>query len=273
MKDNPDIKTAVMPRLPGLRLMFSESLHEYRVSDYDPLGGPSWNDFTRLPSVTQFVHHYEPEFDQQAAAERRAQRENCRPEDVLVEWEREKDYACDMGTRVHANQENMMNGQSPENTPQNERERGIMTAGWRAINDLKAASWEPFAAEKMVCSMRYRLAGTVDAILKRGKNEVLVADWKTNRQIRGENRYGVTMLPPLQHLPSCELSRYGLQLNLYGKILIEEGYIQSTSIVRRMVVHLKPDGNYQIYDVPRMLEAEVALLDYVTGWGMTTPPF
>lgn len=263
------IKTARLPLFPQLTLLFDEGRHEYRLDD----GAFEWEDKTAFPSVTQFIGHYIPPFDEAGAAANAARRSGTTPDEVLKKWAASREYACDFGTRVHANQEAMLLGRTPPNRPRDERERRIMAAGWQAVSMLFAAGWRTMAAEMMVGSVRYRLAGTVDAILTRGKNEVLVADWKTNRELSASSKYGTKFLPPLDDLDDCELNKYAIQLNLYRKILLSDGYLPATANVRMCIVHLREDGP-KVHEVERSRNCDALLADYLSwDWFARQPPF
>ncbi len=245
-------KVAKIPKLSEMSLLFSEKTHEYRITD-----GENWEDCTSLVSVTQLVGRFEPPFDGDAIAERVARKRGVSVADVKAEW----DYSRDMGTRVHANQEAMMNGQPPPNPPMDERERGIMTAGWKALRDIASAGWAPYRAERMVASLKHQVAGTIDATFHGDKNTVLLVDWKTNKRINTSAPYGERMLPPLSDIECCEYTKYSLQLNMYRRILLE-GYYPPTTQFRMMLVHLKPDGEYQPYDIRAGHEIDAILCEY-----------
>ena len=250
-----------------IRLLFEEEKHEYRMSVGETAPAP-WEESTPLPSVTQFVGHYCNGFDGEAIAVRKAERNGQTAEQVKAEWA----AAADMGTRVHANQEHLMRGEFPSERPLDEREKRIMAAGWDAFQAIKAAGWQPLAAELMVFSPTYKLCGTVDAIFRRGR-EFMVADWKTNKALHAHGYLGARMNPPAENLEDCCMSKYGLQLNLYRRILLHEGYIQSDTPPRMAIVHLTPDG-FRAHPIEDMPEADRLLLDYVTGdWFAPEPPF
>lgn len=249
---------------------FDEAAHRYEmVSHQEGVEAREW-----LPSCTQFVGHYIPPFNAVAKAEEIAKRRGTDPKELLKQWDAEKEYACDFGTRTHENQEYMMTNRKPPNMPKDDRERGIMRSGWQAIKTLREEGWQPMFAELMVFSPRFMLAGTVDAIFRKGR-ERLVADWKTNKEIRRSNPRGETFYPPLDTVPDCEFEKYSLQLNLYKRILFAEGYLDdmawhNTSL---MIIHLTPEAP-QYYPIETSSNIAELLLDYkLTGWNMADAPF
>jgi ATP-dependent exoDNAse (exonuclease V) beta subunit len=264
------MKTAPHPTLP-FTLYFNEDAHQYLIDTEK-----SQEYWRSVPSVTQFVSHYIPPFDAEKAAKKKAAYSNPpkTPEQILQEWDAKRAHACEMGTRVHANQEAMMNGSQDFQQPADDRERAIMSAGWQAMTDLSAAGWQPLAAEKMVFSMEYRLAGTIDAIFQRGR-EILIVDWKTNEAIHKRNNFGQHFLPPANALEDCEYNKYMLQLNLYKRILLKDGYLLTMQEpqISLMLVHLTPTG-YNALPAADCGIADRLLLDYLTrDWYAEEAPF
>lgn len=264
------MKTSPHPILP-FSVHFSEADHQYFIDTEK-----SREYWQPVPSVTQFVSHYIPPFDAQKMAAKKARYSNPpkTAEQILQEWDAKRTHACEMGTRVHYNQEMMMNGSPDFQQPADERERAIMSAGWQAMTDLAAAGWQPVAAEKMVFSLEYKLAGTIDAIFQRGR-EILIVDWKTNEAIHKKNQYGQHFLPPANELEDCEYNKYMIQLNLYKRILLKESYVQAIAEqqISLMLVHLTPTG-YNALPVADCPVADRLLLDYLTrDWYAEETPF
>lgn len=254
------------------QLMFDEAAHEYRVSDgtedHKTFGRTAWDDARPVLSVTQLVKHYAPEFDGPGIAAKVAAKNNTTAEAVQAEWT----AAADMGTRVHANQEGFMKYETmPRERALSEREHNIMRHGWYAFQAITAYGWIPTAAEVMVFSYSLRLAGTIDAYFTRDR-EVLLVDWKTNKEIRRANKYGGKMLGPVAHLDDCEFSKYALQLNLYARILREDAYIPAAQAVRMVIMHLRPDA-FESIPVPVMPEVDAVLFDYVKNGYFQDVPF
>jgi hypothetical protein len=264
------MKTAPHPSLP-FSLYFDEDAHRYLVDTEKSI--EYWQP---LPSVTQFVGHYIPPFDAQKAAAKKARFSNPpkTAEQILAEWDVKRIHACEMGTRVHANQEAMMNALTDYQQPADDRERAIMSAGWEAMRDLAEAGWKPLASEKMVFSLELRLAGTIDAIFQKDR-QILIVDWKTNEAINRRNKFGQHLLPPANELDDCEYNKYMLQLNLYKRILLKEHYLQAITEpqIAMMLVHLTPDG-YNVLDVPDCGVADRLIIDYLThDWFAEEAPF
>lgn len=254
------------------QLLFDEGAHEYRVSDgtegHKTFGRTAWDDAKPVLSVTQLVKHYAPEFDGPGIAAKVAAKKGTTAEAVQAEWT----AAAEMGTRVHVNQEGFMQYETaPRVAAISEREHNIMRQGWESFRAITGYGWIPTGAEVMVFSYALRLAGTIDAYFTRDR-EVLLVDWKTNKEIRRANKYGGKMLPPVANLDDCEFWKYALQLNLYARILREDAYIPAAQAVRMFVMHLRPDG-FEPVEVKPMLEVDSILLDYAKNGYFEITPF
>ena len=237
-------------------LYFDEAKHQYLI-DIEK----SQEYWQKVPSVTQFVGHYTPTFDADKIAAITAKKQGKTADAVKAEWEAKKNAACEMGTRVHANQEKHLKGLTNYEQPQDDRERQIMAYGWKAIEDMLSAGFKPIDAEKMVFSLSFKLAGTIDALMQKGR-VIYIIDWKTNGEIKAHNEYHQFMLPPAESLEDCALNHYSLQLNLYERILKRDFYIPQIQEVKKMLVHLQPT-QYKIIPIDDNPIADKLLLDYL----------
>ena len=244
---------------------FDDAKHQYYIDTEKNV--EYWQ---KIPSVTQFVNHYTPPFDVDKIAALSARKHGKTADEVKAEWERKKNAACEMGTRVHANQEKHLKGLTDYEQPKDARERQIMAFGWKAIEDMLSAGFKPLDAEKMVFSLTMKLAGTIDALFMKGR-VLYIVDWKTNEQIKTCNEYHQFMLPPAETLEDSALNHYSLQLNLYERILKRDRYIPQIQEVKKMLVHLQPT-NYQIIPIADNPIADKLLLDYLAfDWYQETP--
>lgn len=248
---------AVKHPIADFNLYFDEVQHQYYV-DIEK----NQEYWLKLPSATQFVGHYSQPFDADRIAVFSAKKQGKTPEEVKAAWENKKNAACEMGTRVHLNQEKHIKGQGDYVQPKDDRERQIMAFGWKAIEDMLAAGFRPLDAEKMVFSLSLKIAGTIDALFMKGR-VLYIVDWKTNEQIKTRNEYHQYMLPPAESLDDCAFNHYSIQLNLYERILRRDGYIPQIQEVKKMLVHLTPNG-YKILPIDDNPITDKLLLDYLT---------
>jgi PD-(D/E)XK nuclease superfamily len=207
---------------------------------------------------------------------------------VLQDWEQIKDDACEWGTAKHNYLEGCINQFAKTNTTaiheiqKNMSERGFsfrvmnmeelekspLQFTYKAVYDLIAgyvkAGWTVFA-EKRVYNAYYRIAGTIDLLLVRGK-ECIIIDWKTNRKkLKFESGYykkawnidrtdkietdewvktKETFKYPLQSLSLCKGNIYAMQLSVYHYLC----ELWGINRVATILVHLRPkvDANGKI---------------------------
>jgi predicted nucleotidyltransferase len=115
-------------------------------------------------------------------------------------------------------------------------------------------------AEVVIFSPGLGFSGMIDLLMyDPATNEILVLDWKQNKEISRENQWQ-SGLPPIDHLQATDISKYTLQLSTYQYILDREKYFPSVSGYRRALIHLAPDHfeiiplEYYDYEIQQMIE-------------------
>jgi ATP-dependent exoDNAse (exonuclease V) beta subunit len=67
----------------------------------------------------------------------------------------------------------------------------------------------------MLHNHEYKIAGTSDLIYDHG-DTFTVADFKTNKEFKFENKYDEYLLDPVSHIMYSQFTVYALQLSLYA---------------------------------------------------------
>lgn len=212
---------------------FTEADHKYWTGPDDDEKSKL---FHELISVSTLVHQFQQPFDEAKVARNVALREGRKESDVIADWHRKRDTACEFGTRVHETAEDCLHGRDPRNKPRDGKEKRYFGAAWRFGRELYG-KYTIAGIEKMVFSETLGVAGTIDLLLKNG-NDYYVADWKTNENLKKQafNNF----LPPFQHLPADSLTTYSLQLEMYRLILKAEGFVNG-SFGRGKILWIRPD--------------------------------
>jgi ATP-dependent exoDNAse (exonuclease V) beta subunit len=84
------------------------------------------------------------------------------------------------------------------------------------------------------------IAGQIDLLMADDSaKQGIIIDWKTNSKITDEEGAFGTMLEPIKHLKNCDTVKYGLQLGLYEKMLIDEKYYPEFKGYRKALVHVR----------------------------------
>jgi len=245
------MKTAKHPS--GLEINFVDDGHYYLDANGQ-----------HYTSVTQLVKRCFPAFDKDTILKRVAEREGESQQTILDRWAAEGREACTFGTRVHEVAEYAVTDGAAGtlHTPQNEKERSAFALAWDHAKTLRS-DMKIVGAEAIVFSPRYALAGTIDLLAMAG-DTLYILDWKTNKKIRQTNDFGGRGLGELQHLHDCNFEHYALQLNIYRRMLRQEGYLSpAVKRVKMALLYIEPgaDAVKEIALPGRMQETAEALLN------------
>lgn len=226
-------RTATHPQ--GQEIEFHPEPHDYLL------------DGEKLTSVTTVIHRFFPRFDAEAVARKKAAREGGSFEALLEQWARKRDEAALFGTKAHFMADAILqtgDPQAADEWAESPREQAYLRAIQEALVRIEKA-YEVVESEKIVFSPQLRIAGTVDLLLRsRASGEYVVADWKTNRELKFQS-YGQEMgLGICSHLANCNFIHYSLQISAYSELLASEGYLTENQSVRGVLLHLaeKPGG-------------------------------
>ena len=218
----------------GLQLEFHPEPHHYILSG------------EKLTSVTSVIHNWFPQFDAESTAKKKAAREGIPYESLLTEWSRKRDEAASFGTKIHALAETILrhgNDAAADADAHSARERAYLVAVKEALRRV-ALGYEVLEAEKIVFSPQLKVAGTIDLLLRsKTTSEFVIADWKTNRELKYSGFRQEMGLGPCSHLENCNFSHYSLQTSAYGELLVREAYVPTTSRVRGVLLHLRETGS------------------------------
>ncbi len=204
-------------------------------------------------SVSGLIKNYEKPFEKQKIAKLVAFRSNRSVEDVLLEWDFLKDYSCHKGSEFHNFVENYFhrkqvtinkdaivnffekrkNFYKPNSIQMYYEEMAHLIKNFLNFYDWWKQDHILLKTEFVIGDEDSSICGTIDNLSYNKKtNELVIFDYKTNKQIKRKNSRNDTFLAPIQHLSHCEYIKYSLQLNLYqhifekkSKFLIPKSYI------------------------------------------------
>tara|TARA_Y100000310_G_scaffold337551_1_gene424887 strand:- start:657 stop:1331 length:675 start_codon:yes stop_codon:yes gene_type:complete len=216
-------------------LEFNEEQHEYKLNG------------EILVSVTQFLDKYFRKFDEDKWSKKFALKDNVSQDTILKEWERRRKRACEYGTYIHEQIENLIN---------EERYNSSLKEIEQTKHLLKLFKGD-ITSEFRIYSEELGIAGTIDCVVEKDDN-VYILDWKTGEKpITKESKYSIKALKPIEHLDDCNYIRYSLQLGLY-KYILEKEYNKK---VKGMGI-VKLDRRKFKYDLiePANLEKEIVSL-------------
>ena len=205
-------------------LKFDETTHTYTKSK------------KKLTPVSYVLKKFTEEFDSDKMSVLVANKRGITKEEVLKEWEDNKNKACQLGTKVHLFGENYCRDRNLK--PTNGYEEAIVK--WYST---KPDYIETTFLELQMFSDALGIAGTSDMVFyntKTGKFKIL--DYKTNQDLF-KNYKGKKMLKPFNDLLDNPYNKYQLQLSLYQILFEQTGY----EIESRALVWIKPNGTYEVY--------------------------
>jgi ATP-dependent exoDNAse (exonuclease V) beta subunit len=223
------------PRDPNLVLTFTEAEHSY----IDSTG-------KRYTSVTTIVHDQFEKFDAEKMAGYLAPSRGVTPEQLLNEWERKKNEACDYGTRCHEFAEFCLtNGESgATHEPANKKETIAQECILNAVGCL-LRDFELIKCEQVLFSPSIAIAGTCDLLMRSREGKILVLDWKTNERLTTEHwNMGLGVC---SGLTNCNMTHYGLQLSIYEQLLRMEGHIGAYDEVERALIWIEPYSQHPLW--------------------------
>ena len=186
---------------------------------------------TPMTSATQFIGKFKPEFDSEYWAQKKADERGIEKEEILKEWKYKSDFACEKGTLFHEYAENYLNNKIfpypldkvvkllGNNDVQEPYDKIV-----KHFDEFYKDSFDkllPIKSEIIVGDEELGICGMVDQLFWNKKsNELQIWDWKTNKEIKRNNRWQ-KFTAPIAHLDVCEMNTYSLQLSLY-KYIIEK---------------------------------------------------
>jgi ATP-dependent exoDNAse (exonuclease V) beta subunit len=88
--------------------------------------------------------------------------------------------------------------------------------------------------------------------------ELVIFDYKTNKEIKRKNPRKETLLKELKHLPQCEFSKYSLQLSLYSTIIEK---VTTFKIPKSYIVWVNGETNYELIECLDLKKESKIILD------------
>lgn len=199
----------------------------------------------QLISGTGFIGLYKEKFDSEVMAEKTAKKKKISKQEVLDDWAFKGDFSRTKGTLLHKIAEDYWNNKvfPIDYSIYDERfGEGLMQERLEACKkmflDFYAESKDslyPIALELVVGDAELGIAGQIDGLFwSEKRNEIIIIDYKTSKEINEFSKYRKRMLAPISYLQECEINTYSIQLNLYKYIL-------------QRVTNLKVGGCYLVH--------------------------
>lgn len=241
------LRTANHPS--GSRIEFHPGPHHYLV------------DGQQLTSVTTLVKQWFPQFDAEKVAKKKAEREGGSYEALMAEWAKKRDEASSFGSKVHAMVDKILqekDDRAADDLAEGAREKSYLAAIKESLVRIEKG-YDFVESEKIIFSPNRKVAGTLDLLLRsKTTGEYVIADWKTNREIKYSGFREEMGKGPCERLANCNFIHYSLQASAYGVLLTGENYIPEVPSVRGVLLHLnEKNGKVEVnYIKTKNLTAE-----------------
>lgn len=214
-------------------IKYYDEEHKYFVGDQQLISG------------TGFIGLYKEKFDSDTMAEKSAKKKKVSKQEILDDWAFKGDFSRTKGTLLHAFAEDYwQNKVFPlDYTPYDVKfGEGLMQERLEACKKMFLDFYSeakdnlcPIALELVVGDIELGIAGQIDGLFwSKKRNEIIIIDYKSNREINEFSKYRKRMLAPISYLQECEMNTYSIQLNLYKYIL-------------QRVTNLKVGGCYLVH--------------------------
>ncbi len=236
---------------------FDEALHQYSVEGHG-----------EMRPVSSIVAKFFREFDAQYWSMRKCNGDAVEAARLREEWDSKGCIASQVGTYLHKQIEDFLNGKRDIDTMCDVCYNGCykqvctqvdITREWTFFKAFHSVvGYTPFRTEWRVYDTDARMAGTIDLVCACSDGTYEIYDWKRSNKVNPDetNRWS-SGINGLEHLTDTSYSHYCLQQNLY-RYMLERNY--GIRISRMNLVVLHPDySSYRIVPVPRM-DREVAII-------------
>ena len=206
-------------------------------------------------SVTQLLKQYSKPFDQDKWSQIIAKREKVTQQEILDRWALKAKESAITGTLFHSRAEQLCYGKYFEldysfvdedvRSTVESRMTRLTKIQDKLFNDIHGRLI-PLRTEFTV-GIQEIIAGNIDLLVWNEKaQEIQIWDYKTNKSIDFDNKYGDKLKYPFEQYDNCNFISYSLQLNFYKSIIQRQLGIK---IGKCYLVHCNEENeDYYIYE-------------------------
>ena len=218
-------------------------------------------------SGTSFIGKFFHKFDSIAVSEKCSSGSNPKysgrkPADIRAEWAKEGERGSLEGNNVHEYAELRMLQSATKPAPISDRCE-LLFKQVDKITSYLLTRYIFIAAEMIVFSPLIGIAGMVDLVMLDQKtNEILILDWKQNKNSPTTFNSFQSGFKPIEHLQQTDINKFSLQLSLYQHIMLSENYFPYAAGFRRAIIHITPKAatpiklEYYEYEIKEMIKYE-----------------
>ena len=219
----------------------------------------------KLTSVTTYVDKFTPRFDADYWAHYKAQQRGVTAGQIQHEWQQKATLGLTVGSIVHEWIEDFYNGKKPAMPTTAGIDNVTLVANieellhtrivkWLQLYNKKLHKLTPIAQELRIWSLRYKLAGTIDALFEY-KNKLVIGDWKINEKFTTDaDKAYSTLLWPFELESDNMLNSYSLQVSLYRLLLADHGIDTGPAFICWIPAGEQPAELYEAKDYRKLLQ-------------------
>ena len=243
-------------------------------------------------SMTGLIHQYSNPFKAEEMASMTAlknKKENKKngtnlPEttlDVLETWRIENKFSTVKGSECHLFAQEIWKGNLYEIDYSKIDEDVDLQRLKNSFNKIKQQALNfyedykdiliPIADEFLVGSEVYDIGGSIDNLFYNIlSGEIVMVDYKTNKEIKYKGFRDATMLVPLDHLQDCNYIHYCIQLNGYEKLFEDKTGLK---IGEKIIVYFDENADdYEIIEVLDLKKETIKILENRRTKNMNSVP-
>lgn len=191
---------------------------------------------------------------------------NKTQQDILDEWQKTNQEACERGTKIHSELENSFYKMGANCTLKKFGIGGkfVCKKNYNKL-DLENGVYPEYLISRVSKDGILCLAGQIDVLVKHG-NHITIIDHKTNSKIdtkgffNSKTKTTTKMKYPLNNLDDCSYSHYNLQLSTYAWMV--QMMCPGTEVDDLILNHYDHDGNNTIYHMPYLKTEVIKMLSY-----------
>ena len=216
-------------------------------------------------STTGLIALYENEFDKETISQQKANDRGISQSEILEEWRIENLHSTIKGSLVHLYAQSLWEHEKFEIDYSNIPKEIDINRLKKEIDILKIQAdnfynnykdmYELIGCEIYLGDEDYDECGATDIVFyNKYTEEIVIADFKTNKEIKRESYRHKKMLIPLHKLDDCNYSHYSLQLSAY-KYKFEKN--TGLKVAGTFIIYFNNNAeNYEIIE-PLNVEKEI----------------
>lgn len=198
--------------------ILKELMYSYRDVRFYDNEHIYYNRDKKLISTTTLIKQFEVPFNKDYWLKTKALQQGITPEELETIWNNKKDAGITKGKYLHNYIENAL---------QRKFDNSVVCELKQQALDFVGKYYAHHIVSELVIGNDL-IGGMIDN-LSMVDGELWIIDYKTDKKFSMDSNY--FYLPPIDHLPKSEFTKYSLQTSIYRLLLEERGFMVSKQLV------------------------------------------